>query len=146
MKGELYMFLNVFNCIIFDEKFDLDSCLKNPYLRAALTENEMSEIVPLMRDLFQSDTFDEFLEISDWTEEFLLEMIPVRQKMIDLGTEEEFSFYEKYCLTFFVISNCLEFMRYRVCKICRKEYFSKDEKSDICEDCTADIYEPFFVE
>ena len=36
------MFLNVYNCIIFDEGMDLISCLQNEYLCAALTEQEMA--------------------------------------------------------------------------------------------------------
>lgn len=47
------MFLNIFNCIIFDEEVNLASCLRNEYILSAITAREMSVLVPMIHDFFK---------------------------------------------------------------------------------------------
>ena len=92
------MFLNVYNCIIFDEEMDLISCLNNEYLCAALTEQEMTVIVPLIADLMSCETLGEFLIASDSNTEFLMDECHVSEKMIENWSENKLSEYEKHNL------------------------------------------------
>ena len=138
------MFLNVYNCIIFDEKMDLISCLQNEYLCAALTVQEMTVIIPLIADLMACETLSEFLTASDSTVDFLMDECHVTEKMIENWAENKLSAYEKYSLIFLIASSHLERMRYRTCQICGADYFSTEPRSDVCEKCSADIYRNFW--
>ena len=138
------MFLNVYNCIIFDEGMDLISCLQNEYLCAALTEQEMAVIVPLIADLMECENLTEFLLVSDSNVDFLMDECHVTEKMIENWSENKLSEYEKYSLAFLIASSHLENMRYHTCQSCGKDYFSKESFSDICEKCAADIYKTFW--
>ena len=138
------MFLNVYNCIIFDEEMDLISCLNNEYLCAALTEQEMTVIVPLIADLMSCETLGEFLIASDSNTEFLMDECHVSEKMIENWSENKLSEYEKFSLTFQIASSNLESMRYHTCQVCGADYFSKETCSDVCEQCAADIYRNFW--
>ena len=138
------MFLNVYNCIIFDEEMDLISCLNNEYLCAALTEQEMTVIVPLIADLMSCETLGEFLIASDSNTEFLTDACHVSEKMIENWSENKLSEYEKFSLTFQIASSNLESMRYHTCQVCGADYFSKETCSDVCEQCAADIYRNFW--
>ena len=140
----MYMFLNIFNCIIFDEKMDLISCLHNEYLCAALTVQEMTVIIPLISDLMGCDTLSEFLILSDSTVDFLMEECHVSEKMIENWGENKLSAYEKFSLTFLIASAHLEHMRYHTCQVCGADYFSTETHSDVCEKCSADIYRNFW--
>jgi hypothetical protein len=138
------MFLNVYNCIIFDEEMDLISCLNNEYLCAALTEQEMTVIVPLIADLMSCETLGEFLIASDSNTEFLMDECHVSEKMIENWSENKLSEYEKFSLAFQIASSNLENMRYHTCQVCGADYFSKETYSDVCEECAADIYKNFW--
>ena len=138
------MFLNVYNCIIFDEKMDLVSCLQNEYLCAALTVQEMTVIIPLIADLMACETLSEFLTASDLTVDFLMEECHISEKMIENWAENKLSEYEKFSLTFLIASSHLESMRYHTCQSCGKDYFSTETCSDVCEKCAANIYRNFW--
>lgn len=138
------MFLNVFNCIIFDEEMDLISCLNNEYLCAALTEQEMTVIVPLIADLMDCETLPDILVVSDSTTESLVYEFKIPEKSIENWFEKGISEYEKYSLTFQFASAHLEALRHHTCQVCGAEYFSKETCSDVCEDCAADIYRKFW--
>lgn len=109
------MFLNVFNSIIFDENVDLSSCQKNQYLRSQLTEYEMSVVVPLMHGLLSAQDFDEFLERSFWKVDYLQKKLPINTEKIGYWRTNEFSPFDKYSLTFFIVSEYLETLRQRDC-------------------------------
>ena len=138
------MFLNVFNCIVFDEEMDLISCLQNEYLCAALTVQEMTVIIPLISDLMGCETLSEFLILSNSTVDFLIDECHVTEKMVEMWSVNKFTEYEKYSLTFLIASAHLEHMRYHTCQICAADYFSTETRSDVCEKCSADIYKNFW--
>lgn len=137
------MYLNVFNSIIFDEKVDLISCLQNEYICAALNPREMSVIVSLMRKLLQCDSLAEMLDVAGWTEDLLMDEIPIPQETLDFWKENDLRLHEKYFLTFVFASAKLENLRYHTCQICGADYFSKEVESDVCDKCTTDIYKNF---
>lgn len=134
------MYLNVFNSIILDEKVDLAFCLQNEYLCAALSPYEMSVIIPLMQKLLQCDSLAEMLAAAGWTVDQLMEEIPVMQETLDSWNENGLRLHEKYFLTFVFASAELESLRYHTCQICGADYFSKENESDVCDKCAADIY------
>ena len=107
------MTLRIFDCIIYDAKLDMDSCLKNPFLRSQLTNAEMSIIVPLTGMLLSSATFDDFIDTSCWTIKYLQEKLPVTDDVIDGWRTNGFSLFDRYALTFFIFSNYLEILRHR---------------------------------
>ena len=107
------MLIEVYNCIIFDEKLDLEGCRKNEYLRSQLNENEMSIIVPLMGLLFSSKNFEEFLDVSCWTIDYLKEKLPITDDVIAEWQTTGLSLYDKYFLTYFIVSHCLKVLRHR---------------------------------
>ena len=138
------MFLNVYNCIVFDEKADLVSCLKNQYLAAALTPREMAIIVPLIHDLLECNNLEEFLIVSDWSTDYLFEVTPVSKKTLDTWSKDGFSILERYLLGFIVASDRLEDLRHHTCQACLSEYFSKESESDLCDMCAAEVHKHFF--
>ena len=138
------MFLNVYNCIVFEEKADLVSCLKNQYLAAALTPREMTIIVPLIHNLLECNNLEEFLIVSDWSLEYLAEVIPASKKNLDAWSGTGFSILDRYFLGFIVASDRLEDLRHHTCQACFAEYFSKESESDLCDICAAEAYKHFF--
>ena len=140
------MFLTVFNCIIYDEKMQLVSCLSNEYLYSVLTVEEMTVIVPLIRRLMGCNTLAEFLRESHSNVDFLKTECNVSQSMIDNWTENALTEYEKYSLTFMFASLELESMRYHTCQVCGADYFAKGTRSDVCDRCAADIYNTFIAD
>ena len=112
-RGLVFMFLKVFDTIIYDEKIDLESCKKNQYLRDHLTDYEMSIVVPLMYGLLSSRNFDEFLDMSFRTSDYLQERFPITDNDIVKFRTKEFSLFERYSLTFFIVSDYLKILRYR---------------------------------
>ena len=138
------MFLNVYNCIVFDEKADLVSCLKNQYLAAALTPREMAIIVPLIHDLLECENLEEFLIVSEWSLDYLSEVIPTSKKIFDTWSEDGLPTLDRYFLVFVVASDRLEDLRHHTCQACFAEYFSKEYESDLCDICAAEAYKHFF--
>ena len=134
------MYLNVFNSIIFDEKVDLCSCLKNEYICAALNPHEMAVIIPLIRNMLECDSFAEILDVVEWTDELLMDEISVTQSIVDYWNESGLHLHEKYFLTFVFASAELENLRYRTCQSCGADYFSEQAESDVCDKCAAEIY------
>ncbi len=106
------MTLRIFDCIIYDAKLDMDSCLKNPFLRSQLTDFEMSMIVPLTGLLLSSATFDDYIDISYWTVDDLKEKLPITSAVLEEWSTKGFSLFDRYALTFFIVSNYLETIRY----------------------------------
>ena len=107
------MTLRIFDCIIYDAKLDMDSCLKNPFLRSQLTDFEISMIVPLTGLLLSSATFDDYMAISYLTVDDLKERLAITDDVIEEWCTKGFSLFDRYALTFFIVSNCLETIRYR---------------------------------
>jgi hypothetical protein len=107
------MLIDVYNCIIFDAKVDLKSCLKNEYLSYQLSENEISIIVPLIGLLLSSKSLGEFLDVSCWTIDYLKEKFPITDDVIEVWRTKGLSSYDKYSLTYFVVSHYLKVLRYR---------------------------------
>jgi hypothetical protein len=72
----------------------------------------MSIIVPLTGMLLSSATFDDFIDTSCWTIKYLQEKLPVTDDVIDGWRTNGLSLFDRYALTFFIVSNCLETIRY----------------------------------
>ena len=107
------MLIEVYDCIIFDERVDLKSCLKNEYLLSQLSANEMAIIVPLTGMLLSSKNFDELLDVSCWPVGYLQEKFPITDDVIDAWRTKGLSSYDKYSLAYFVVSHYLKVLRYR---------------------------------
>jgi hypothetical protein len=106
------MTLRIFDCIIYDAKLDMDSCLKNPFLRSQLTDFEISIIVPLTRLLLSSATFDDYMAISYLTVDDLKKRLAITDDVIEEWCTKGFSLFDRYALTFFIVSNYLETIHY----------------------------------
>ena len=107
------MLIEVYDCIIFDEKLDLNSCLKNKYLLSQLSANEMAIIVPLTGMLLSSKNFDDLVDVSCWPVGYLQEKFPITDDVIDAWRTKGLSSYDKYSLAYFVVSHYLKVLRYR---------------------------------
>lgn len=126
------MYFDVFNSIVFDDEMNLISCVDNDYARAALTVDEMAVIVPSVRKIMNAENYDEVLIES----EYLIDDLP-----LPIGTFERWEKYgldefEKYCIAFLYAAMKLEELRCRVCQVCGATYFSNDDFSETCEQCS----------
>ena len=104
----------------------------------------MAIIVPLIHDLLECENLEEFLIVSEWSLDYLSEVIPSSKKILDAWSESGFSILERYFLGFVVASDRLENLRHHTCQACFSEYFSKESESDLCDMCAAEVYKHFF--
>lgn len=138
------MFPSIFNAIIFDENMDLSSCINNEFISAALTANELTVIVPLIKSLVDCDSIDEILLTAGYSASTLMADLKISQKTIEKWQERGFSEYEKYSLIFMIVSHELFHLRYKTCQVDGRDYFSSDPNSDVCPICAAEMYKYFF--
>ena len=138
------MFPAIFNTIIFDENLDLASCINNEFISAALTAGELTVIVPLIRSLVECDSIDQVLLVAGYTASTLMSDLKISQKNIEVWQERGFSEYEKYSLIFMITANEFCRLRYKTCQIDGRDYFSSDPFSDVCPQCTTEMYKHFF--
>ena len=138
------MFPEIFNAIIFDENMDLTACINNEFISAALTANELTVIVPLIKSLVSCDSVDEILMTAGYTASTLMSDLKISQKTIEKWQEKGFSEYEKYSLIFMIISHELFHLRYKTCQVDGRDYFSSDPFNDVCPQCAMEMYKYFF--
>ena len=138
------MFPSIFNSIIFDENMDLASCINNEFISAALTAQELTVIVPLIKSLVGCDSISEILMTAGYTASTLISDLKISHKTIEKWEEKCFSEYEKYSLIFMITANELCNLRYKTCQIDGRDYFSSDPHSDVCPDCAMEMYKYFF--
>ena len=138
------MFPAIFNSIIFDENMDLSSCINNEFISAALTAQELTVIVPLIKSLVSCDSVDEILMIAGYTASTLMSDLKISLKTIEEWERRGFSEYEKYSLIFMITANELFHLRYKTCQIDGRDYFSSDPSSDVCPQCACEMYKYFF--
>lgn len=144
-KGKYIMYYKQFICIIEDENMNLESCLKNEYLNAELTHQEMTVLVPFIKKLMSYDYFDDIMAATDLDFETLMSEYSIPSETLDRWFLEDFTEYEKRDLVFKLASGYLEDMRHRTCQMCGAEYFSKDPNSDVCDKCAAEIYRQYIA-
>jgi hypothetical protein len=138
------MFPAIFNSIIFDENMDLSACINNEFISAALTAQELTVIVPLIKSLVSCDSVDEILIIAGYTASTLMSDLKISLKTIEEWERRGFSEYEKYSLIFMITANELFHLRYKTCQIDGRDYFSSDPNSDVCPQCASEMYKYFF--
>lgn len=137
------MYFKHFVCIVEDENMNLESCLKNEYLNAELTHQEMTILVPFIKKLMSYDYFDEILAATDLDFGTLMSEYSIPSETLDRWFLVDFSEYEKRDLIYKLTSGYLEDMRRKTCQLCGAEYFSKDANSDVCDKCAAEIYKHY---
>jgi hypothetical protein len=142
-KGIFIMYFKTFICIIDDEKMDLNFCLKNEYLQAVLTAQEMTVIIPFIQKLMSYEYIDEILVATGLDFETLVSEYSIPSETLDRWFLEDFSEYEKRDLVYKLTSGYLEDMRRKTCQMCGAEYFSKEPNSDVCDKCAAEIYKHY---
>lgn len=138
------MFPSIFNCIIFDENMDLSSCINNEFISAALTANELTVIVPLIKSLIGCDSINEILLTAGYSASTLIFDLKISQSTIDEWHDRRLSDYEKRSLIFMISANELCSLRYKTCQLDGRDYFSSDPNSDVCPACAAEMYKYFF--
>ena len=139
------MYYKQFICIIEDENMNLEFCLKNEYLNAELTHQEMTILVPFIKKLMSYDYFDDIMAATDLDFETLMSEYSIPSETLDRWFLEDFTEYEKRDLVFKLASGYLEDMRHRTCQMCGAEYFSKDPNSDVCDKCASEIYRQYIA-
>jgi hypothetical protein len=127
------MKFEVFNRIIFDNEMNIVSCLSDAYVCAALTVREILEIVPLVKEIMDSNNLS---DISFDIYEFIYDL-PISQETLEEWEENGLNKHEKFFVALAYSSAKLEDMRYHVCKMCDAEYFSTDVMSDFCDICAS---------
>ena len=130
-KGNFYMYFDVFNSIVFDNENDLNSCLEDDYVRAAMTLDEIAKIVPQVKKIMEAKNFDEILVES----EYLIDDLPLPVGDLERWEKHGLTDFEKYCVAFLYAAMQMEYDRYRICRKCGRAYFSTDEFSEFCDDC-----------
>ena len=129
------MYFDVFNSIVFDNENDLNSCLADDYVRAAMALDEIAKIVPQVKKIMNAHSFEEILVESD----YLIDDLPLPIEDFERWEKNGITDFEKYCVAFLYAAMCMENGRYRVCEKCGKVYFSNNEFSELCDQC-ADRY------
>ena len=112
-KGFLMMDLEVFSYIVNEKNAELRFCREDSYLRSQLSDYEITILVPLAQAMMASNSFVDFLNLSYWTIDYLQESLFVTDQMIKQWMKKGFPKYDKYTLTFYVISYALGNMRFR---------------------------------
>ena len=138
------MFPAIFNSIIFDENMDLVSCINNEFISAALTANELTVIVPLIKSFVMCDSVEEILLTVGYNASTLMADLKISPRTIEKWQETGFSEYEKYSLIFMITAHELFHLRYKTCQIDGRDYFSSDPSSDVCPKCASEMYKYFF--
>ena len=137
------MFPSIFNSIIFDENMDLTACINNEFISAALTAQEVTVIVPLIKSLVSCDSIDEILMTVGYTMSTLMSDLKISHRTIEHWQEIGFSEFEKYSLIFMITANELCRLRYKTCQLDGRDYFSSDPNSDMCPQCACEMYKYF---
>lgn len=138
------MFPSIFNSIIFDENMDLTACINNEFISAALTAQELTVIVPLIKSLVGCDSISEILMTAGYTASTLMSDLKISLKTIEEWERRGFSEYEKYSLIFMITAHELFHQRYKTCQVDGRDYFSSDPISDVCPACAIEMYKYFF--
>ena len=138
------MFPSIFNAIIFDENMDLSSCINNEFISAALTAQELTVIVPLIKSLVGCDSISEILMTAGYTASTLMSDLKISLKTIEEWERRGFFEYEKYSLIFMITAHELFHLRYKTCQVDGRDYFSSDPFSDVCPQCATEMYKHFF--
>ena len=125
------MYFDVFNSIVFDDEMNLISCVDNDYARAAMTLDELVEIVPAVKTIMEAKTFEEILVAS----EYLIDDLPLPNGTFERWEKHGLDDFEKYCVAFLYAAMKLEEKRYHICQVCGSTYFSNDDFSETCEQC-----------
>ena len=128
------MYFDVFNTIVFDNENDLMLCVDDEYVRAAMTLDELTKIVPRVQKIMDAKTFDEILVECD----YLIDDLPLPIGDLERWENHGLTDFEKYCVAFLYAAMQLEYDRYHICQNCGKVYFSADEFSEFCDQCVAD--------
>ena len=139
------MYFKTFICIIDDEKMDLNFCLKNEYLQAVLTAQEMTVIIPFIQKLMSYEYIDEILVATGLDFETMTTEYAIPSAIIENWFLDEFSEYEKRDLVYKLTSAYLEDLRRKTCQVCGAEYFDKDQNSDVCDKCASEIYRQYIA-
>jgi hypothetical protein len=126
------MYFEVFNTIVFDAELDLITCLDDEYVRAAMTLDEIIELVPNVKTIMEAKSFEEILVASN----YLIDDLPLPTGTLERWEKHGLNEFEKYCVAFLYASLQLEDKRYRICRICGKPFFSMDEFSEVCPKCS----------
>ena len=125
------MYFDVFNTIVFDNENDLLLCVDDKYVRAAMTLDELIEIVPAVKTIMEAKSFEEILLASD----YLIDDLPLPVGMLERWEKYGLNDFEKYCVAFLYAAMKLEEKRYHICQVCGATYFSDDDFSETCEQC-----------
>ena len=130
------MLYEVFSRIIYDNKMDAISCLSDTYVSAAMTANEILEIVPEIKKIMCSNHMS---ELTSDVYDFIYDL-PVPEEILETWEINGLKKIERFFIALAYSSSKLEDMRYHICSICNDEYFSSDVMSDLCDRCTSKYY------
>lgn len=124
--------------IMIDCNFAAEECLLNREICAALTQDEIKELVPILQRLYRSDRLSDFLYIiqysrSDFMDEFSVSLRDLQK------IESDFNDFSKYSLMFLYAANFIESFRCRVCNFCENIFYSKNDEIFVCEDCERNL-------
>ena len=130
------MYFEVLNRIVYDNKIDVISCLSDTYVCAAITAEEIIEIVPAIKKIMESNKMSDLsIDIYDFVYN-----LPLNEDTIEKWETTGLNTVERFLIALSYSAAKLEDMRYHVCKMCNTEYFSTDIMSEFCDSC-ADKYD-----
>ena len=126
------MYFEVFNHIVFDNEMKITLCLSDEYVCAAMTVEEILEIVPEIKSIMDSRILS---EISNDIYEFICDL-PISEEILEKWEDSGLNKTERFFVALAYSSVKLEDMRYHICQICESEYFSTDTISKVCDQCS----------
>ena len=86
------MLYEVFNRIVYDNQLDVISCLSDPYISAALTANEILEIVPEIQKIMNSNNMSELsIDVYDFIYD-----LPLPEETLETWEENGIKKIERY--------------------------------------------------
>ena len=129
--GFLYMYLEALNRIVFDNEMNVISCLSDEYVCAAMTVEDILEIVPNIKKIMEAKCLS---EIEAVTNDLIYEL-PLNEESIEKWEKCGLNEVERFLIALAYSAARLEELRYHLCHICNTEYFSTDDMSDICDKC-----------
>ena len=117
---------------------DIEECLNDEYLRAAMSEFEMKKLIPKLLKMNCAYDFDAFVVAAGRHRCSFVEELNISEYKVQEWDVHGFYIYDKENLMFQFATNFLENQRYRFCNCCEEVYFSKEEFPKLCPKCIND--------
>ena len=125
-----------FKYIWEDLDLEVDAFLSSTYWNSALSEQEMLYVVPMIQALQQTKTFADFLNATKLSLKEFSQTFDLSRDTVNSWMQRDAIFPRvlKKWYAFAILSNAIEKMRLRRCRMCEDAFLSRAD-ADLCDDC-----------